>query len=60
MKCPFCGSEKIKIETPYLNKHGETIMTFCCSAQKQNEKYVKAHTSRMTGDKPSVEDVIKF
>jgi hypothetical protein len=60
MKCPFCGSDKTKIDTPYINKHGEKITSYCCNAQRQNDKYIKAHTSRQTGDKPSAEDVIKF
>jgi hypothetical protein len=59
-KCPFCGSEKLKIKTPYLDKFGEPIFTFCCNSQKRNDVYVKTHTSRYDGSKPSLEDVIKF
>jgi hypothetical protein len=60
MKCPFCGSKEIKIKTPYLDKFGDPIFTFCCNAQKRNDKYVEAHTSRYTGDKPSPEEVNRF
>jgi hypothetical protein len=59
-KCPFCGSEKLKIETPYIDVFGEKIYTPCCNSQKKNESYIKAHTSRFDGSKPEPEDVIKF
>ena len=60
VECPFCKSKTIKIKTPYLDKFGDPIYTFCCNAQKRNEKYVEMHTSRFDGSKPRPEDVIKF
>jgi hypothetical protein len=59
-KCPFCGSTKLKIETPYIDKFGEKIFTYCCNAQKKNDSYIQAHTSRMTGEKPGTEEVSKW
>ena len=58
MKCSFCGSEKTRLDSNYLDKFGEKIYTYCCRAQEQNDKYAKAHTSRQTGEKP--EDIDKW
>ena len=40
--CPFCGSEKVIIDTPYLDKFGQKITSYCCNAQKKNHEYVRA------------------
>ena len=46
-KCQFCGSEKIKVPTPFvkLGNSGEYEEQFdyCCKAQKQNRKFAKSH-----------------
>lgn len=60
-KCPFCGSEEIKIPTPFIDPvTGETIMTFCCKAQEKNNKYIERHTDPITGEKPDLEEVSKL
>jgi hypothetical protein len=59
-ECPFCKSKTIKIKTPYIDKHGDPIFTYCCLAQQKNDKYVEAHTSRYDGSKPSPEEVNRF
>lgn len=45
MKCTFCGSENIRMETPYveLDSKGEYVKktTWCCAAQAKNQKYIK-------------------
>lgn len=60
MSCQFCGSKELKIETPYIDAFGEKIYTWCCGAQKKNNKYIEAHTSRFDGSKPEVEEVSKW
>lgn len=51
-KCQFCGSEKIKVPTPFvkLGNSGEYEEQFgwCCQAQKQNRKFSKAHLDANT------------
>lgn len=42
-KCPFCGSTKMVIDTPYIDRFGDKITTYCCAAQDKNQKYLKAH-----------------
>jgi hypothetical protein len=60
-KCPFCGSDKLKIDrdTIELNKDGIYVPTqdFCCLAQKQNAKY---RNSYVEDDKPDLEDISKY
>ena len=45
MKCTFCGSENIKIKTPYLELDDKGIYvnkeTWCCQAQVKNQNYAK-------------------
>ena len=44
-KCPFCGSEELKLKTPFveLDDKGEYVATetWCCAAQGRNQKYAK-------------------
>ena len=41
-KCPFCGSEEQRIETPYIKPvTHEPITTWCCRAQARNREYLK-------------------
>lgn len=51
-KCQFCGSEKIKVETPYISLGNsgdyEKQFDYCCKAQKQNNKFNKAHLDSQT------------
>lgn len=60
-KCPFCGSEKRQVKTPFveLQKNGEygPIMTFCCNAQKQNSKYIANRFN--PEDAPDLDEVSK-
>lgn len=59
--CPFCGSDKIRIETPFieLKRSGEYLpkKTFCCSAQKRNFNYVNKHFDERDPDAPKVEEI---
>lgn len=61
-KCPFCGSEQIKLKTPFveLNDKGvyEPKETWCCSAQARNQQYIKKHFD--PGNKPDPEEVSKW
>ena len=57
-KCQFCGSTKLKYDTPYvtLNNEGEYVPTtkYCCKSQKQNHLFVKRFPQE---ERPSVEEV---
>lgn len=58
-KCPFCGSDKLKFPSPYveLNSQGEYVpkMEFCCKSQKQNQNFINKRFKE--GDKPDLEKV---
>jgi len=58
-KCPFCGSEKLMIDTPYLAPvTHDPIQTYCCKKQRDNAKFTeKRYTA---GNRPSVENVSKL
>ena len=57
-KCPFCGSEKIKIETPYIDRiTGEHKTTLCCLSQKKNQEFLDKRYSNFYGEKPTMEDL---
>lgn len=62
MKCNFCGSEEIRVKTPYveLDKTGEYVPkeTWCCDAQKKNQNYLKNHYT--PDGKPDMEDIEKW
>jgi len=61
MKCPFCGSPKTMVETPYIDRWtGEHKLTPCCTSQKVNMDYVKNSMSPYQENKPTVEDVSKL
>lgn len=63
-KCPFCGSEKIRIETPFVRATGvgaddfEHETTYCCSAQKVNAEYRRKNFH--PDDAPDEEDISKL
>lgn len=61
-KCPFCGSDKLRLETPYieLGEDGQNhpVMTYCCMAQKHNARYVKKNYG--PDEAPDMEDVSKW
>jgi hypothetical protein len=39
MVCPYCGSEKIIVDTPFIDPITEKAeTTFCCAYQKTNAK----------------------
>ena len=57
-RCPFCGSEKIKVTTPYIDKFGDKIESFCCLSQKRNNNYAEKRFGR--DNKPSPESVAKW
>lgn len=59
-KCPFCNSEKIMVETPYINRHGEKITTYCCLAQKKNHGYITSHHNRYSEFQISADEVAKL
>lgn len=61
--CPFCGAEKIRIETPFVRSTGDTNeyepeTTFCCTAQKVNADYIQKNFH--PDDAPNEEDVSKL
>lgn len=59
MKCQFCGSKKIRIETPYIDPiTKEKQLTYCCRAQAQNQQYVKDRY--LPGEEPTQEEVGKW
>ena len=64
MECPFCGSKEIRIKTPYVKATGtgnddfEPITTWCCTAQRTNQAYIKKNFH--PDDAPSEEDVSKL
>ena len=45
MKCKFCGSEELRIKTPYLelDDKGNYVNkeTWCCQPQATNQNYAK-------------------
>jgi len=59
-KCPFCGADKLKYETPYveLNQEGKYVpgQTFCCKEQAQNHRFVKRYPE---GERPDPDEVGK-
>lgn len=61
MSCPFCGSEKTMIETPYIDRiTGEHKKVPCCNAQKKNDKYIKRRYDPRLSDLPTSEEVSKL
>jgi hypothetical protein len=60
LKCPFCGSEEIMVDTPYLDRHGDKILAFCCNAQKKNHDYIEGHFDPRAEDQMKPEEVSKL
>ena len=57
-KCPFCGSQKLKIETPYIKPvTHERETTYCCRKQAKNQEFVEKRYHPIYGIKPSVESI---
>lgn len=63
-KCPFCGSEKTHLKTPYveIGEKGEyeQTETYCCGAQKRNAEYVRKRYDPSRGDLPDPNEVSKW
>lgn len=63
-KCPFCGSDKLKIETPFVEMKGwkeyENKTTYCCGAQAKNQKYIRDRYDQTRTDNPQSDDVSKW
>ena len=57
-KCPFCGSDKIKVSTPYVDKFGKKIESFCCLSQKRNSNYADKRYKHE--ERPKAEDISKW
>ena len=65
-KCTFCGSDKLKIDKPYMTKDKvwpmkyKTEQDYCCRTQAKNQEYreKKFHPTRST--KPTSEEVAKL
>ncbi len=56
MSCPFCGSEKYWIETPFMDLiTGKKKEVPCCSKQKTNMEYQKKRF--VHEDAPSLEEI---
>jgi 23S rRNA G2445 N2-methylase RlmL len=62
--CPFCGSETLMIETPFmvLNNKGEYERKKqpCCRSSAQNQKWIQKHENPITHEKPKMKDIIKW
>ena len=64
MACPFCGSEEIYLDTPYVETSGhkidefQPIKTICCPAQKKNADYILKNFH--PDDAPSLEEISKL
>lgn len=60
-KCPFCGSKKLKVKSPYLKPvTHEAETSYCCRSQAKNQEFVDKHFHSIYGDKPSAESVSKL
>ena len=52
-KCPFCGSEEIRLQTPYVTRVTHTPeYTFCCKSQAKNHEYTNKRIDPRTGQAP--------
>ena len=46
-KCPFCNSNKLMVDTPYIKKDNtwpieyKKQQTYCCRTQAKNQEYIK-------------------
>ena len=62
--CPFCGSKKIIVDSPYveLKESGkyEPATKYCCQAQRKNQSYKEKHYHPMFSDKPKNEEVSEW
>lgn len=60
-KCPFCGSTEIIVDTPYYDKHGERITSYCCLGQKKNAAYRdKMYEQSNDEDIPDLDEISKL
>lgn len=61
MACPFCGSEKTKIDTPYIDRvTGNKLQSYCCNSSKKNSKYIaQRFDPRLQDNIPTIEEVAK-
>ena len=59
-KCTFCRSKEIRVDSPYVNKHGEQITQWCCLAQRKNHEYLAKGYHPTLGKKPKIEDIEKW
>jgi len=62
LKCPFCGSKKIIIDTPYIDPiTHEKETTYCCKEMRQNYRFVDTRygTQDENAEKPFDEAVWK-
>lgn len=63
--CPFCSSEEIVQETPYIElkedgSYGPTTR-YCCKAQSRNRAYQTKHFSKLYGDNnPDIEEASEW
>ena len=58
-KCVFCGSPKIIVELPYIQRAtGEHETSYCCKQQRVNSKFRDKRFSRE--DRPELEDIAKL
>jgi len=60
-RCPFCGSDKMWIETPYIDRiTGKPKKTMCCGKQKTNYDFTLKRYSPLRGDVPSIDKIAKI
>ncbi len=59
--CPFCGSKKIYIKQPYIDRiTGKHEVKTCCRQQETNIKYAEKHFNPRTGGKPKLSSVAEW
>lgn len=65
-KCPFCGSEQMVQDTPYIelkeNGQYEPATRYCCKAQAMNRRYQSKHFSKLDDidNTPDIEEASEW
>lgn len=65
-KCPFCGSTKLHLKTPYTKKNKkwpigyEAETTYCCLKQAKNQEYREKRFHPRLSRKPDSAEVARW
>lgn len=60
-KCPFCKSDKLMIDMPYIDRvTGEKKQSYCCLKQKQNADYANRRFITDSDNRPRPEEISKL